>query len=247
MRLVPRLALAAAAALLAGACSDATAPARSTDLPTALAELSLGNVLPPSMSVGAQLPALSPSASCPYDAARQLFACAPVTVNGVTVTQGYTLLTASGTPQAAFDAASTAAIRSDMTAAGLRRDATDSLAIDARQSLTLSGLLTGRHVLDGTQNAHLKGTSAGVPLDETMVTTIAGLLPPANGARYPGGGTVTTTITDASTSSGSFTVIMTIVFNGTSKVDVTISGGSFSTHCIVDLANPGSAGTACTG
>ena len=58
---------------------------------------------------GAEAPGLG-LAGCPYAAASQSFVCTPFSANGVSINQSFTLLSASGAPQSAFDAATTAAI-----------------------------------------------------------------------------------------------------------------------------------------
>jgi hypothetical protein len=76
-----------------------------------------------------------------------------------------------------------------------------------------------------------------------MTTTIVGLIPPTPGSAnpYPRGGTIIFTMADATFPTGSLT--MTMVFNGTSKVDVTITGAGLSQHCTIDLANAASGGS----
>lgn len=245
MRAIHRLAF-VALALGAAACSEsAVGPSQPVDLPTALSEMSISSIAPLEVSSGVSVPSLSVVPSrCSYDAALQSFACAPLTSNGFTITSAYTLLSASGAPQSAFDAATTAAIRTTTTLSGSTVLTGDTLHLDAHQTMTLSGLLTGHHLLDGTQVAHMTGHLAGSSLDETMTTTIAGLIPPTPGSAnpYPGGGSIIFTMVDASFPAG--TVTMTMVFNGTSKVDVTISAAGLPPqHCTIDLANAASGGS----
>ena len=110
-------ALAAILALVA-ACSgsDSTAPPTNQpqDLGKMLAELQPSSLAPLSSQISAAplagLSAPDPS-SCSYDAASKSFVCPNVTVTGVVVSRSFTLFDASDNPQAAFDPATTAAIR----------------------------------------------------------------------------------------------------------------------------------------
>lgn len=252
MRRPSRARLVAVLALLAaGACSESsTAPARGpVDLPTALSEMSLTSYLPAGATAGGAIPLSSVNAAgCAYNGSVQSFVCAPVTTAGLTINSSYTLLSSTGAPLAAFDAATTAAIRSTMTVNGTMGTGTSALQVDERQVMTLSGLLTGQHVLDGTQVAHLTGTVSTQRFDETITTTIAGLVPPdrPGAGAYPRAGTITMTIagsTIATPSTSGITLVMK--FNGTSKVDVTISGLGTTQHCVIDLAVASAAGLGC--
>ena len=95
---------------LVTACSSDSSVAPVTrqpvDLNQALSEMTLPSLagvttaLPgvPSQALTTPLPS-----SCTYVAATSRFVCPTVTVTGLTITQSYTLLDASGTPQSAFD------------------------------------------------------------------------------------------------------------------------------------------------
>ena len=116
--------------------------------------------------------------------------------------------------------------------------------MDGQQTLTLSGLLTGLHTLNGTSTLTLAGTfsdgTTSFPIDVTVTTSIANLVLPANttpGAPiWPTSGTVTVqasgTIADIPTG----TQKLTMIFDGTSTVDVTVTGNGISKSCKVDLA-----------
>jgi hypothetical protein len=127
--------------------------------------------------------------NCPYAAATQSFNCPPQTLSGLTVTQSYTLLGASGAPQAAFDAARTAAVRISNAIAGTITVNGGDLTVSEGESLTLSGLLTGKHTVDGTNTMQVGGTRLAIdaatgatirtPINTTITTTVTGIvLPP---------------------------------------------------------------------
>ena len=155
-------------------------------LDQALAELSIPAITSASgvfFDAGADAPALLPS-RCPDSATAQSFVCTPFSASGVTFNQAFTLLTASGAKQSAFDATTTAAVRVNTTVAGTVADAGTSLTVDGQQELTLSGLVTGLHTLNGASSLTLAGTIAdgttSFPIDVTVTTSIANLVLPAN-------------------------------------------------------------------
>ena len=249
MRLSTRTRLMSTLAIFAvGACSDsAMAPVAPTSLDRALAEMSLSSLVAGGFSFGSPvlLRSVSP-ATCAYNGAVQSLVCAPIVMSGLTINTSYALLTATGAELAAFDAAATAAIRTTTTVAGTMGTGPSALTIDEREVMTLSGLLTGQHLLDGSQLSHITGSSSGQPIDETITTIIAALVPPDRAGAYPHSGTVTSTLSGASfgtPTSGAYTI--TMKFNGTSKVDVTITGLGPARHCVIDLAATSAVGPGC--
>jgi hypothetical protein len=244
---LPTLAL-TLATLAAGCGSDSsTGPSsQPITLDQALAELSLPalSATPEAFGGGAPtLPALV-SSGCTYEAASQSYACTPIVASGVTVTQGFTLLDASGGKQAAFDKTSTAAVRANTTIAGTIDDgAGTQLTIDGQQELTLSGLLGPTHTLDGTSTVHIASVGSDLPFETTVATTITGLVlqPPTKDGTHPWpmAGTITV---EGTTSIGEGApdpdvVRVTITFSGTSTVNVSFTGGGISGSCKVDLAS----------
>jgi hypothetical protein len=234
--------------VVAGACgSDSTGP---TNYPPATLDQALAELSIPALSaVGNSFaevdatPTLDP-ANCPYSAAVQSFVCTPISGSGVTVNHSYTLLSPSGAKQSAFDPAGTAAVRANTTVAGSLVEQGTTLTIDGQQELTLSGLIAGPHVLNGTSTISLAGTvedeTSTYPIDITVATTIANLVMPPNAAGsadvWPLSGKITV---DVNGSIGPLTVSSartTLTFNGTSTVDVTMTGGGLSKSCKVDLA-----------
>jgi len=238
-----------ALAIVTGACSDSpTGPDKSLALDEVLNEMSLSTVLPGGIGGPAGLSASATvPTNCSYSASVQSFVCAPVTSRGITVTHGYTLLSASGTAQPAFDAGSTAAVRTTLSATG--RTTVDQMAtdIDMQQTMTLSGLLSRTHVLDGTQVLKMSANIVGAAtIRFTSNTLVEGLVLPERGAAspYPRAGSITMTLVDAD-QVASGPLVMKMVFNGSSKVAVTITHGGITQRCTIDLAATGPGGSTC--
>jgi hypothetical protein len=236
-----------ALAVVAGACgSDSTGP---TNYPPATLDQALAELSIPALSaggasfvdVGAGAPSLDPT-SCPYSAAVQSFVCTPISESGVTVNQSFTLFNASGGKQGAFDPATTESVRANTTLGGTLVEQGTSLTVNGQQQLTLSGLVSGPHVLNGTSTISLAGTvedeTSTYPVNITVSTTIANLVLPPNATAqaWPSSGTITV---DVNGSIGPVSVSQartTITFSGTSTVDVTMTGGGLSKSCKVNLA-----------
>ena len=242
-RRLPVLALAVAA----GACgSDSTGP---TNYPPATLDQALSELSIPALSaggssfvdIGTGTASLDPT-SCPYSATVQSFVCAPISESGITFNQSFTLLNASGGKQAAFDPATTAAVRTNATVGGTLVEQGTTLTVDGQQELTLSGLVSGPHVLDGAGTISLAGTvtdaTSTYPVNITVSTAIASLVLPPNASEqaWPTSGKITV---DVNGSIGPLTVSQartTITFSGTSTVDVTMTGGGLTKSCKVNLA-----------
>ena len=243
-------ALAAILALVA-ACSgsDSTAPPTNQpqDLGKMLAELQPSSLAPLSSQISAAplagLSAPDPS-SCSYDAASKSFVCPNVTVTGVVVSRSFTLFDASDNPQAAFDPATTAAIRMKSSFSGTVNSGGSTVKIDQEQDHKLTGLLTGVHVLNGTTLGHVTGTlvngSTSTPVTSTISTNISGLVIPRESTgpnRFPAAGVVSALATTTVGALPTITVNTSIAFNGTSKAAVTLTVNGISTHCTVDLSS----------
>ena len=235
-----------ALAAVAGACgSDSTGP---TNYPPATLDQALAELSIPALSaVGNSFaevdatPSLDP-ANCPYSAAVQSFVCTPISESGVTINHSYTLLGASGAKQAAFDPASTDAVRANATVGGTLVEQGTTLTLNGQQEITLSGLVTGPHVLNGTSTISLAGTvedeTSTYPIDITVGTTIANVVLPPNGTAqsWPSSGKITVDVDGSSGPVSLSQARITITFSGTSTVDVTMTGGGLSKSCKVDLA-----------
>jgi hypothetical protein len=212
----------------------------------ALAELSIPALAaggPSFLGVDAATPALDPT-KCPYSATVQSFVCTPISESGLTVDQSFTLLTGSGGKQSAFDAATTDAVRANTSVAGTLVEQGTTLDVSGQQELTLSGLVSGPHVLNGTSSLTAAGTvedqSTTYPVNIPVRTSIPNLgLPvnePGSSQVGPSSGSITV---DVNGSIGPVSVSQArtkIEFSGTSIVTVTVSGGGLSKNCKVDLA-----------
>ena len=239
--------IALALATLAAACGSdsSTAPnVQPVTLDQALGELS-GPALSATAAsfdvAGPALPALVAS-RCAYESSSQSFACTPLVANGLTVTQGFTLLDASGAKQAAFDKASTSAVRANTTVAGTLQEGELQLAVDAEQELTLSGLRTATHTLDGTSRVHVASISGTeLPFETTVTTTITGLklqAPTADGTHpWPTAGTIVVETSNSIGGAPPAVIRATITFSGSSKVTVAITGPGIARSCTIDLAS----------
>lgn len=236
----------AAAAVACGGDSTGPTSYPPATLNQALAELSIPALSAGGASyvdIGAAPSSLDP-AKCPYSASVQSFVCTPISESGITVNSSFTLLTGSGAKQSAFDAASTNAVRANTSVAGTLVEQGTTLNVNGQQELTLSGLVSGPHVLNGTSTITVAGTvadeSTTYPINVTVATSIANLVLPANEAGssqiWPSSGTLTV---DVNGSIGPISVSQArtvITFTGTSTVNVTVSGGGLSKSCKVDLA-----------
>lgn len=235
------LAFVAASVVACGSDSSVAPDHPPADLATVLSEMTLPAVTGSLVPGAPALPstsALTPS-NCSYSAASQSFTCPTVTASGITLTRSFTLLTASNTPQSQFDPATTAAVRTNSTMAGKITSAGSAIAVDGKDEMTLSGLLTGVHTLNGTSVMHMSGTEPGstTPFTMTMSTTIANLVLPATTAeKWPKSGQIIMDITDSMLGAAG-TERITMTFNGTSKVLMTMTSDGFSFNCTVDMAS----------
>jgi hypothetical protein len=233
-------ALTVAAAVVACGGDSSTRP---TSYPPATLNHALAELSIPALAAGgtsflgvdAAAPALD-ATKCPYSATVQSFVCTPIS-------ESVTLLTGAGGKQSAFDAATTDAVRANTTVDGTLVEQGTTLDVSGQQELTLSGLVSGPHVLDGTSSITAAGTvadeSSTYPVNISVNTSIANLVLPVNETGssqvWPSSGTITV---DVSGSIGPVSVSQArtkIEFSGTSTVTVTVSGGGLSKTCQVDL------------
>ena len=235
------LAIVAASAIACGSDS-AVAPGRApADLGTVLSEMAMPSI---ATSLVPGLPALPdasiPPSSCTYSSTSQSFACPAVTVGGVTLTRSFTLLNGAGTPQAQFDPATTAGVRMSSTMAGIINSSGNAITLDGHDDFTLAGIIVGVHELNGTSLTHLSGTYAGstTPFTLTVSTAITNLVLPATAAdRWPSSGKVSVDFT-GSVEGTPMAEHMTMTYNGTSKVAVSVVTGGLTFNCTVDMASP---------
>jgi len=192
------------------------------------------------------VPAFVPS-NCSYAAASKSFECPTQSLSGLSITQSYTLLDVNGAPQSAFDPATTASVHTNSSVKGALAIGTSHAAMDAQDSRTLSGLLTGVHTLNGTSTSKLSETSAdsagAQPYTSTTTSTIENLVLPdaasGNAHQWPVSGTITTestsTLPELPDLPG-FKTRTVMTFNGTSTVSITMDDGFSIEHCTMDLA-----------
>jgi hypothetical protein len=251
-----RLSLAAsllAACAILAACGDGTAPKVSpVTIDSLLAEIgetqafgTPGMVFTGPLAVGA-MP--SRSDACAYNSTTQRFVCPPISMGGLTTNRYYQLLDAAGTPQSAFNPATTDAFRTvadvegsitvDLPALGTVAPAAVTVTMASHEDLTLSGLLTGVHTLNGTGSS--TSTFSGEELPGlTTSWTITNLVLPKRGAgaKYPQSGTMTVAV---EFNGGELSSHITMAFNGTSIMTMTMVTNGMTTVCTVNMAKPGS-------
>ena len=249
-RLTTALTMAASGMLaLAGCSSDGSTGVTAgnpASLDAALAQFSLPVLSSVAASVTgiASPPALDlvPS-GCAYAAATQNFVCATVTVGGLTVSETVALFNAAGAPQSAYDASTTASMHMTTSVSGTMpaTSVTGPLTVNEHQDLTLSGLLTPTHVMNGTTAVLLSGSvvvaGASQPASENATITMTNLALPAKAGGYPTSGSMTV---DETSLLGSLSVQSTVAltFNGTSKVSVTTTVSGHVQNCVIDLTSP---------
>lgn len=253
--LLPRLVRSAAVALLAAfvpACSDSTGPGdpRAT-LDEVMREANdpLLDEIASRASVGLIAFASRTSgpfhAGCGYVAASESFVCPVITSDGMRLERSYILLDAAGNRQAAFSPTTTAAVRTTMHISGRSTEAGSDFTFDELDDRTVSGLLTSRHVLDGTSTMSMSGTmpapgSTSAMMRGSQTTKIESLVLPSRDNRWPGPGTMTM---DGMMAFGSYEspLHMRALFTGTRCVTITVGDGAWSDTFTIDLANPDAA------
>lgn len=206
---------------------------------------------PPSVSVATStlsgMPMMSAgpmsASSCTYAADSQSFVCPAVTGHGLTANRSFYLLDASGHPQSQYDAHTTDGVRSIMSVSGTIGPDSVQLTMNDRSDMTLTGLLSGRHVLNGVQTTDMSG-KAGMMMGggsstftTHTVTTTHDLVLPGAGEQYPKSGTITMDMTSELSGESVELMRMLLTFNGTNRVDVATTMGSFTTHCTIDLSS----------
>lgn len=182
---------------------------------------------------GVLVPTPAAVRNCAWNAGAQSFACAPATVNGLTLTYAYTPLDAEGRPQASPDAGTTAAVRVVSTTTGTSSPGgVGPLTVSQRQDATIRGLLAGPRVLDAVMTMSMQFDGGGPAAGRYQVTqTVVGLVLPEGGARWPTAGTVTSEVVGPP---GGEPLRTVMTFNGTSTVTITTPGRPG--RCTFDLA-----------
>jgi hypothetical protein len=236
--------------------SDSTGPSsgQTLDLPSLIGEMGIASVGAAGGAAGIggvgipTTPPVVPS-SCQYSASIQGFTCATFTSNGITLDATFFLLDAAGHFQSQPDAATTAAMRTVTDVKGTtsldQAGAAGSMTFSNHQDMTLSGLLTDTHVLNGSSTSHsdltLSAPSSLHGVTDSKTVTANVTMPKSS--RWPTSGTITT---DATTTSqiGSQSVTGTtrsvLTFTGSSIVTmtttITVGTSPFSATCKIDLS-----------
>jgi hypothetical protein len=196
----------------------------------------------PGVLPGLSLPPMT-SGPCLYSAADQRFDCAPLAVNGMTVTRSYALLDANGQSLSTLDVSLIASIRTitDVTGtASTAGSALQSMTINRHEDATLSDLHTPKHILNGTSTQQMDFVLSGTTFStsETSATSNLRLPSPYAYPPFPLGGTITSDRTVSSSQFGPVTSHEVLTFDGTSVMTLTMTGARTVT-CKIDLANPG--------
>jgi hypothetical protein len=185
-----------------------------------------------------------PLTECSYDAGSQSFVCTTVSSGGITIDRSYILFDAAGNRQSRFVRGGTAAVQTKLHLAGTTTSSFGTHTIDVTDDRTVSGLLTPRHVLNGTSTHALTGTMSfpdnsqpPMAINSSGTMTIESLVLPSKENRWPGPGTITSVMT----STGPFgpsTSTIRAVYNGTRCVTYTITFDDFTDTIVFDQSNP---------
>jgi hypothetical protein len=185
---------------------------------------------------------------CSYDGASQSFLCPRITSGSLTVDRSFILYDAAGSRQSLFGE-TTASVLVKSMVAGTSAVEGSTTTIDVVDDRTVSGLLSSRHVLNGTTTTKANGTFAfdgGAPLAtaSTDVMKIEELVLPSARGGWPGPGTTTSDITSSFGDFPASSARIRSVFNGTKCVTVTITSAGFTDSFTIDMSSPGA--TSCT-
>ena len=238
-------------------CSDSTGPSESSAALTEVLLEASNPMLTDLASWGAVGPVSMTSVvrftpgGCTYAAATQRFVCATSSVSGLTIERSFVLFDAAGNRQSQFDPTSTASVQTTTHVSGTMTSSNSRMTVDDTDERTVSGLLSARHVLDGTSSMSVTGTLAapGLPTDPfTMQTSTKTehLVLPSQSSRWPGPGSMTTEST--SSFGGLFgepsTVRMRMTFTGTKCATIEMRFDDYVQTSSIDLSNPNA--TSCT-
>jgi len=250
------LTLALALPVVAGACaSDVLAPLDPPTLDAAMADLAhpaLDWASAWFSGAGLVAPAITPT-SCTFDAASQFFVCTPLTADGLALKQRFSLLDANGNTQSAFDPKTTTAVHLENGVSGTwspssRMPLGDTLFVDCKQVLDLTGLGTRQHTINGTSLTltTLHSTRYSTPpLPMEYKTTIADLVLPVSVPRaslpWPASGTLDVRMRNVDANGNtSNAFIATARFEGTTIVTLTftVPGGTRTCRINMSLTPP---------
>lgn len=194
-----------------------------------------------------------PWQSCTFAAASGRFTCPDVTRGGVTISRSYQLLDASEQPQSAYDAQSTASASFTSSMSGTVARQQFQGTISRQRTITVSGLLgdESTHVINGTgatATTHSRHTAGGISRSYAMsasltISDVVVPVPRAAGA-WPLSGTITRQVSftreGARGMGRSGTRTVTVTFNGTQLVPMTVNGEQFTLDLATGRATPAS-------
>lgn len=236
-------ALVVAAAALA-ACSDPTTP-DPTHLDEVLGQVAEVETYSAMGAVAAGVPMMSShhgaASACAFTAATATFVCPPFTHNGMTMQRSYQLLDAAGTPQTAFDPATTAAVRAVIDVSGTPMNGPGggvTLHVTHHSDQTVGGLLTTTRTVSGTSTTEYEFTDSDGSFTVTSLSETNLTLPPTGTVNGYPTGTITYEMTN---SDGGSAMTMTTTFNGTSIATLTQTFAGVTRTCTIDLAKPAQA------
>jgi hypothetical protein len=230
-------------AVVAGACgsdsSTGPAPGVQANLSQAFSELEHPAVSDAMVGLAGIFVPPGSSSGCTYTAASQSFVCPALNESGISIAFSYALIDASGAAQSAFGPTTTNSVRATSVVSGTTTELGAPLTIEGRQDLTISGLLSTTHTLNGTSSFHLSGTvlsgTGGTPVAVGIVskTTFTNLVLPSTAGAWPASGSI---LLEETLDGVSGTDRIQLTFNGTSKLALvfTASSGRVS-HCTMDL------------
>lgn len=187
------------------------------------------------------------SSSCAYDSATQRFLCPPVTKDGLTLVRSLAFFDANGHAMTAYDSLLTASANFQTTVSGVHVALAGKDTIARQRDMTATGLLG--HETSRTWNGTGSRSDGGYRVDSTVTRTyhttdgvaFANIVVslPRTEHPWPMSGTVTrhvvgtaTVVRDGVTRSMSVDKTVTITFNGTEFVPMTVGTKSFT----LDLA-----------
>lgn len=250
-------ALAILAVAIACVADESLAPGRRVSLEEAFAEFgvpALALAMTAYTGVGAAAPVIQPSA-CSFQPVSESFVCAPIlttgATTGVTLTQGFTLLSAAGAKQSAFDPATTSWLHTTSTIAGTFVENGSRTTLDGQQELTLTGLLTARHTINGSSTTRHTTVTDGSeqPVTGTVTTKFVDIVLPVQPSGAPvawplsGGMEIENTLDmDYSAPTpvpGPVVTRVIVLFSGTSIVDVAFISRAGTRRCTTNLATQG--------
>jgi hypothetical protein len=199
---------------------------------------------------GIVTPPIVPS-RCQFDGASGTFICGALSGNGLTLNQHDSLLDGTGSKQSAYDATTTAGLVVNSavsgTATGYIGSTAVTLTVDAQQELTLSGLGSAQHKINGTSltlTTLTRSDGSEPALTSTITTRVVDLVvpvaAPGDPTPWPTSGMVEL---KSSTDLGyvipldaaNTTTSAAMEFSGSSVVKLTITTQNGTQTCRVDI------------